>query len=280
MALKRENESLKGRLEAMEDEVERLSLEAQGPAPTTALQRENEALRGKMGEMEKFMEAFNHMPEGLLRTAQDPIPALDQVTNLWERFPGHQLSEHNTALGILPPVHSELEFKLMVQYPGGYPMLHPSENNDIMRIAWTRVSELQHDWQKAHLKPTAASQLLPDQIPSELLLEGTAPPSGRSSPSGALSDPGLELQGPYLSQLMDRLDISHWTTVQVTDRSAAEAISLYFEKDHPILGILNPELFLDSLLSPNSDFCSPFLANSLLAFAFVSPMLYLGRLHI
>ena len=276
MALKRENESLKGRLEAMEDEVERLSLEAEKVEPP-ALERENAALRGRMSEMETFLEAFNHMPEGLLRTAQDPIPALDQVQRLWERFPGHQLSEHNTALGILPPVHSELEFKLMVQYPGGYPMLHPSENNDIMRIAWTKVSELQHHWQAALPKPTVLSRQLPNHIPPELLIE-PAPASGRSSPGSTLGDPGPGLPGPYLSQLLERLDISHWTNVQVTDRSAAEAISLYFEKDHPILGIFNPELFLDSLLGPKSDFCSPFIANSLLAFASVSLMLQLHQL--
>jgi hypothetical protein len=45
------------------------------------------------------------------------------------------------------------------------------------------------------------------------------------------------------------LDITFWTTVPVTSETAAKAISLYLETDHPLLGTFDPDLFVADLIS-------------------------------
>ncbi|KAF2180813.1 hypothetical protein K469DRAFT_793960 [Zopfia rhizophila CBS 207.26] len=44
------------------------------------------------------------------------------------------------------------------------------------------------------------------------------------------------------------LQIVFWTTVQVTDEHAGNAISLYLERDHPILGLLDADLSIASFV--------------------------------
>lgn len=56
----------------------------------------------------------------------------------------------------------------------------------------------------------------------------------------------------------------------VSDQYAVGAISLYLETDHPVLGLFDTQLFVDSLLQCKLDHCSRFLVNALLAFASVS----------
>jgi len=65
-------------------------------------------------------------------------------------------------------------------------------------------------------------------------------------------------------QRLKRLDMSFWTTVQVSDEFAARAISLYLQTDHPLLGLFDPHLFVADLVEHRTHYCSSFLVNALM----------------
>jgi hypothetical protein len=77
----------------------------------------------------------------------------------------------------------------------------------------------------------------------------------------ALCDPRLE-----------HLRISYWTSVPIGNTLASQAISLYLETDHPLLGLFEPSLFISDLVDQQDNFCSPVLVNALLYWACVCPL--------
>lgn len=58
--------------------------------------------------------------------------------------------------------------------------------------------------------------------------------------------------------------ISRWTTVQIGDVEARQLIGHYLDTDHPIIGLFDADLFLDSFSTYSDTFCSEFLVNCLL----------------
>merc|ERR1712093_897396 len=78
---------------------------------------------------------------------------------------------------------------------------------------------------------------------------------------------GPALPPKFVDPLLQNIDIRFWTNVSVTNELAAGAISLYLQTGHPILGLFDSQLFLSSLVACNTEFCSRFLVNSLLAYA-------------
>lgn len=79
-----------------------------------------------------------------------------------------------------------------------------------------------------------------------------------------------ESQAPLCDERLHQLDISHWTNAPINNESAARAISLYLETDHPLLGFFEPNLFVSDLINHKHDYCSPMLVNSLLYWACVN----------
>lgn len=69
---------------------------------------------------------------------------------------------------------------------------------------------------------------------------------------------------PLCDDRLANLKISFWTNVQIPDGLAAEAISLYLETDHPLLGTFNPSRFIGDLVDHRKVTCSTFLVNVLL----------------
>lgn len=67
--------------------------------------------------------------------------------------------------------------------------------------------------------------------------------------------------------LAHHLQIDYWTSVSVTNRYAASTISTYLATDHTMLRLFDAMAFLNDLIYKKSTSCSPFLVNSLLAFA-------------
>lgn len=74
---------------------------------------------------------------------------------------------------------------------------------------------------------------------------------------------------PLCDERLHQLDIRFWTQVEISNELAAQAISLYLETDHPLLGHFDPDLFLSDLIDKKNRFCSPVLVNSLLYWASV-----------
>lgn len=68
---------------------------------------------------------------------------------------------------------------------------------------------------------------------------------------------------------LSNLEIMHWTDVDIGSDLAARCISLYLETDHPLLGLFDPDLFVEQLISGQEQFCSPLLVNALLYWACV-----------
>lgn len=71
-----------------------------------------------------------------------------------------------------------------------------------------------------------------------------------------------------------KLDITGWTKVPITSTLAAHAISLYLKTDHPLLGFLDPDLFISDLTDGKTEYCSSLLVSSLLYWACVSIAYY------
>lgn len=69
---------------------------------------------------------------------------------------------------------------------------------------------------------------------------------------------------PQWDSRLASAQISHWTTVQVEEIEARQIIKHYLETDHPILGLFDADLFLDSLSTDSHTFCSEFLVNCIL----------------
>ncbi|EXU95357.1 Zn(2)-Cys(6) zinc finger domain protein [Metarhizium robertsii] len=102
----------------------------------------------------------------------------------------------------------------------------------------------------------------------------------RSNPSSLIPDPRsaklcndtarYEYEEPHelCDSRLRKLNIRHWTNVDIDDDLAAKCISLYLETDHPLLGHFDAELFVSHLiLEQSSDYCTPLLVNSLLYWA-------------
>lgn len=74
----------------------------------------------------------------------------------------------------------------------------------------------------------------------------------------------------YSEARLSKLRIDFWTTVDLSNDAAAEAISAYLEHQHPVWGPFDARLFLHDLIELRFDFCSAFMVNALLGIALVS----------
>ena len=72
-----------------------------------------------------------------------------------------------------------------------------------------------------------------------------------------------------------QVPVKPWTTVTDDDHLVSHLISLYFTWDHPLSQIIDQRVFLRHMRegNKNTEFCTPFLVNSILAVASVCMML-------
>ncbi|KPM38786.1 hypothetical protein AK830_g7762 [Neonectria ditissima] len=100
--------------------------------------------------------------------------------------------------------------------------------------------------------PTIASnkEALPAQ--KALLLHGGHGGPYPTPPATPYDD---RLQGPILG---------HWTKIPISDVLAAQALSLYFKTDHPLLGPFHADLFINDLVAGSGVHCSSLLVNALM----------------
>ncbi|KAK4552084.1 hypothetical protein LTR86_010620 [Recurvomyces mirabilis] len=81
-----------------------------------------------------------------------------------------------------------------------------------------------------------------------------------------------EVAGPsqlpeYADPRLRRLDISHWTQVEVSDSWTAQALSLYLVTDHAVATLIDADLFIRDLVEKQTVFCSRLLVSSLMFWA-------------
>ncbi|KAL4976891.1 hypothetical protein BDW66DRAFT_159327 [Aspergillus desertorum] len=102
----------------------------------------------------------------------------------------------------------------------------------------------------------------------------TADPGGPKPPAGYGVESGAP---PFRSKVMDihylcdsapvKVPAKPWTTVTDDDALVSHLISLYFTWDYPFYAFVDPEIMIKHMREGKlqSDFCSPFLVNALLA---------------
>lgn len=163
--------------------------------------------------------------------------------------PRKSVSDHATAQAVLQSMDSRLEYEITVSHPHMYPQAREEIN----------------------------ATILPSANDIELACLGlTKPPYSQYR-----TDP-REIMGPsrppeYIDSRLRRLDMSHWSTVQVSNIWAAQAISLYLATDHAVATLIDAELFLRDLVEERTEFCSPLLVSSLMFWAFVSTVGHMSR---
>ncbi|KAI0554357.1 hypothetical protein F4679DRAFT_597404 [Xylaria curta] len=73
-----------------------------------------------------------------------------------------------------------------------------------------------------------------------------------------------EKSANYYNEKLKYLQADFWTHIRISNDFTARVISLYLETDHPLLGLFNPYLFIDDLVSKRTNYCSKFLFHALM----------------
>ncbi|KAJ4340815.1 hypothetical protein N0V87_002167 [Didymella glomerata] len=208
----------------------------------TVLKRENISLREKIVA---FQDIFEHLQSRAEHVAHDTVQRLgagiapaDVLRSLRGESPHSTLSEQATARAILPAVHSDGELELLVRHPKAYCAL------DLPVVAQDTVSNL--------FLGGESSQVYTKQLEQ---VQSTEKPSNHPK---------------YCDTRLEKLNISFWTSVPLTDEDAASAISLYLETHHPIWCFFDASQFISDLVDCKTDSestCSPLMVSALLSFA-------------
>ncbi|OLN86767.1 Nitrogen assimilation transcription factor nirA 1 [Colletotrichum chlorophyti] len=168
-----------------------------------------------------------------LRASRSPLFALASLQGSMSRQ--YQPSAIQTARSESPPTSSALEFELSARHSLLYPRVLPIDTTKI---------------KLAPLTPSAGATY----GPTGLLL-----PS-QTSRADSMAE-------SYCDARLEELDITHWTTVAIENRTASRIISTYLQSNHPVWGFFHADLFVRDLVTKGIDFCSPFLVNALLLYA-------------
>ena len=251
-----------------------------------ALKRENETLKedslAVQGVLEYLKSAPSHTAQALLeklRTAPDTMTALELAK---EEGLVRQMSDQSTVQAILRSSDSDMEFELMVRHPIAYPILDQSADRAVFDNALLGPKELLLSCHSSHVESlqwdlglgisaNISKSYDPASVSStsRIDLRSVADGIAESKSTTSTCSSSKHTDRCYIPQL-GLLKIAFWTAVQVSDEFAAAVISLYLEANHPIIGLLDIDLFIQDLVGCKLDFCSPFLVSALLAFASVS----------
>ncbi|KAJ0131397.1 hypothetical protein HZ326_25514 [Fusarium oxysporum f. sp. albedinis] len=169
-------------------------------------------------------------------------------------------SDLRTARAILPPTGSAIEFELRAQNNTVHPKVLPLNISSLMGLLQRR----NNDRMRSALSNAANS--LPSVFQSNSdCLQLTKP--RHSSASSQVLVPRPFLSGQYCDSRLEKLRISYWTKVPVSNKLAATLISFDIETDHKIMGFFGADVFLEDLVECRQIFCSSFLVNAVLCLA-------------
>ena len=245
-----------------------------------ALKRENEELKANSKKLKDLISLMNSRPDlpakALLAKIHAPSNSHTQavLTSLRTPSPQLQLSEQQSARGLFGEEPSRFEFELMVNHSMVYPSFDLSDRLGLPSIPLPGLYSI-------------ANSDLEAEIPAiPVDLAKTAQSSGVSlndiqtdQSEGAFSARTLNASMPSRTGFFDprfaTLSISFWTMVPIQDSDAVNIISQFLERHLPFWSVLDPHLFVTSLVAKSLDFCSSFLVNSLLALSSVGlPFIY------
>jgi hypothetical protein len=158
---------------------------------------------------------------------------------------------------LLPHTQSKFEFELNVRHANAYPSLRPIANVDFGLIGFTP-------------SPNKALGQIGGQVAPGSLAKWAPPAKVQTiDPTQLFHARSSSLTEKYIDDRLAKVDFGRWTNVPVSNEFAAKVLSLYLEVFHPFLGFFDADLFLDSLISGETRFCSRMMVNALLAWTCV-----------
>lgn len=163
-----------------------------------------------------------------------------------------------TNRSLLPPTQTPLEFELVVQHPSVYPSLVPLDLASL-------------DLQLLDIPPLAVDRR--EGTGSSLLprMQGATEKGGRTVDPKAIMAKGFDGNAiDTVDARLEQLDITPWTNIAISNRFAAEAITLYLQMNQPWWAFFDTDLFLEDLIRGQTRFCSRLLVNAILAWSTVS----------
>ncbi|KAK2134473.1 hypothetical protein NOF04DRAFT_1365018 [Fusarium oxysporum II5] len=186
-----------------------------------------------------LVELLRDQPEGFALQALESIRQGSSPKAIMDSISGNlsgsvSPSIHAAARGTSTPTQT-LEFQLVVQYPKVYLPLAP-------------LNAASLDLQLLDIQPLDADKIVQ---PQDGISRGSF-----SADNGIPIDPRLH-----------HVDISHWTTVTISNQFAVEVISLYLNMNQPWWAFFDNDMFLDDLVNVETNFCFRMLVNALLAWA-------------
>lgn len=214
---------------------------------TIKIQKQLDTLQHSFNHYADILEQLKTLPETdalkLLQRLRSPADLNGAFASLQGRVNTRiRLSNHRTAQAILPTTNSRVEFELTALHGIVYPTLVPID------ITSLGVSPLE--------KPALPA------AQTETLVHKISP----ASPVVLSSD---RVRSLCDSRLED-IDISYWTKVPISNETAAGMISLFLETDQTIVGFVDADSFVESLVERKPQFCSTFLVSAILYVACVS----------
>ncbi|KAK0387840.1 hypothetical protein NLU13_4085 [Sarocladium strictum] len=236
--------------------------------PQEALRRQIDQLQDNLAEHAEFLQRLRSAsdPEALsivrrLRATPNISPVLSSLRG--SAHTATRLSELRVLQGVLL-TQAETEIELSVLHSSVYPLKLPLDFDSIdMESLFSpekNPSPLVVDTQERSRTSTRFSVTPDRSVFRPPALRGTT--SQRQSPmEGPVTAP------QYCDSRLERLDISYWTSIPITNTFAASVLSYYFEFDHPIYACVDADVFIDDLVERRLGHCSAFLVSALMAFA-------------
>ncbi|KAI0480156.1 hypothetical protein GGR56DRAFT_663953 [Xylariaceae sp. FL0804] len=268
-----------------------------GETPFMALKREVESLHRVAGEFVGLYDLLRSAPAHTtsdivrrLRASQAPFELGDDFADRLARIrldvgaePSlvARLSNHQLVQTLTPPIVNQTEFELCMLLPCAYSTVVPHE------VAFGNLADVLNNPAPVPIPDSvdpassAGDTTEPPRLPTSVAstsrstpeVVGSAAPERPRQPSaggvrfgkqGTASSAGdIPLRG---DDRLERLNISKWTDVPITDELAATLISMYLTIDRPY-ALFDADLFLEDLISGRTHFCTRFLLNSLLSWA-------------
>jgi hypothetical protein len=226
-----------------------------------ALKRKRDALTVTTRSLSDLVELLKSQPLSVAREAVERIRrgvSPEEVIKSIRADPSSAGCPSLLAVNrsLLPHTQSEFEFELNMRHPNAYPSLRPIANVDFRLVGFT---------------PSPNKALGQAGVIAPGSLARWTPP-GKSQtidPTQLFHARSSSLTEKYIDDRLAMVHFSQWTNVPVSDEFAAKVVSLYLEVFHPFLGLFDADLFLDSLISGETRFCSRLMVNAVLAWTSV-----------
>jgi hypothetical protein len=252
-----------------------------------ALKRKNQELTEGSSKWEQLFDFLKSQPDDVanetlqrLRRGTSPKGLLESIEK--EGLSYTSPSQHATDRSFLPPTQSFLEFELVASHSNAYPSLVPLDvaSVDLKLLGLAPSGTANTKWRRLFgYADTSFLTRSNTSSSSKTANEDGSPANLTIDPQNLIIGTFTQSTHNYVDDRLARFEIRRWTTVPITNRFAAEAMSLFFATDQAFLGFFDTDLFLDDLVDGRDRFCSPLLVNSLLAWSCVRSTLVWSPFH-